>query len=446
MNGKYLLFLLGISLGVVSVNAANIKVSVSNAVDMNKVVLTFSDNLKKEILLDSDGKGSLEVDEFVPQYVQLHYGDNSRLLYLEPKMNLSIAFDGKTLWKEISFTGEGAEINDYLNVSKLRQITFNDAKLEEEAFIYKADSLYQSNIEQLNLAKLPIDFVDIEKKRLKYFSYSNFPLYTIFYAYLHKLDTFKASDNYYKHLEEIVEFNPKLLQLTEYKSFLLNAISALGVKGEKYNMFDLLKMQLSYVEANVKNPVVREYLIYTVTYNYVKSNGIDDALLAIDAFRKYVKEPEMVDKFTNLCELWKKIACGQPSPEFSAEDINGKIVQLNDLKGKFIYIDVWATWCGPCRKELPYLKKMEEQFRNKDIEFVSLSCDKNKEAWKKMVVKENLKGFQLYLGNKSDFMNEYQISGIPRFILLDKESKIISANMTRPSDEATINRLIELLQ
>ncbi len=70
MNGKYLSFLLGISLGVVSVNAANIKVSVSNAVDMNKVVLTFSDNLKKEILLDSDGKGSLEVDGFVPQYVQ----------------------------------------------------------------------------------------------------------------------------------------------------------------------------------------------------------------------------------------------------------------------------------------------------------------------------------------------------------------------------------------
>ena len=136
---------------------------------------------------------------------------------------------------------------------------------------------------------------------------------------------------------------------------------------------------------------------------------------------------------------------GQPSPIFSGKDMSGKTVTLNDLKGKFIYIDVWATWCGPCRGELPHLKKMEEQYRGKDIEFVSLSCDEKPEPWKKTVEKEQLKGVQLHIGQGAKFMQEYMISGIPRFILLDKAGKIVSANMSRPSDPATAKKINELL-
>lgn len=129
---------------------------------------------------------------------------------------------------------------------------------------------------------------------------------------------------------------------------------------------------------------------------------------------------------------------GDPSPGFNYPDQNGKNVSLEDLRGKYVYVDVWATWCAPCKMEIPYLKQMDEDYQGKDIEFVSLSIDKieHKEKWLKMIEEENLGGIQL-LADKdfsSEFVMAYNITGIPRFILIDKEGKIISSNAPRPSN------------
>lgn len=238
-----------------------------------------------------------------------------------------------------------------------------------------------------------------------------------------------------------------LLLLKEYKEFLFNAVSCLGLNGEKNeSQLQLLQAQLKYIEENVTEEKVREYLVNTVAYNFVKGNGIDEAAPAIEAFNKYVKDSEMTSKFNAVCDSWRKLSSGKPSPVFSGETTDGKTVTLSDLKGKYIYIDVWATWCGPCRGELPHLKELEEKYRGKEIEFVSLSCDQNKGAWKKMVEKEQMKGVQLYIGAKSEFMKDYMINGIPRFILLDKEGNIISANMSRPSQPETVVKLDALLK
>ncbi|MCA0931967.1 TlpA family protein disulfide reductase [Lutimonas saemankumensis] len=129
---------------------------------------------------------------------------------------------------------------------------------------------------------------------------------------------------------------------------------------------------------------------------------------------------------------------GDPSPGFSYPDQNGKNVSLEDLKGKFVYIDVWATWCGPCMKEIPFLKEMDEEYKGKNIAFVSLSIDKmeNKDKWLKMIEDEDLRGIQLLADNdwNSDFVTSYNIRGIPRFILLDDQGNILDSNAPRPSD------------
>ena len=121
---------------------------------------------------------------------------------------------------------------------------------------------------------------------------------------------------------------------------------------------------------------------------------------------------------------------------FEAEVVGAKVP---------VVIDFWASWCGPCRGELPALKELEEKYAGKDIHFVSLSCDKNKKAWENMVTKDQLKGIQLHMGTDRTFMDAYLINGIPRFILLDRDGKIISANMTRPSDPKTAEKFNELL-
>lgn len=126
--------------------------------------------------------------------------------------------------------------------------------------------------------------------------------------------------------------------------------------------------------------------------------------------------------------------------DFSGTDLNDKKVSLSDFKGKVVVVDVWATWCGPCKKEIPALKAMEEAYHDKDVVFLSISVDnlKDKQKWIDYVKKEELKGVQLFGGKgwESDVATFYGIKGIPRFMVYGKDGKIVTNDAPRPSDPA----------
>ena len=129
---------------------------------------------------------------------------------------------------------------------------------------------------------------------------------------------------------------------------------------------------------------------------------------------------------------------GQTSPEFvDYENYAGGTTSLDDLKGKYVYIDMWATWCAPCKREIPFLKEVEKEYHGKNIEFVSISVDRKKdyEAWKTMVNDKELGGIQLYSNRDINFAKAYKVNGIPRFILIDPKGDIVSANAPRPSSK-----------
>jgi thiol-disulfide isomerase/thioredoxin len=141
---------------------------------------------------------------------------------------------------------------------------------------------------------------------------------------------------------------------------------------------------------------------------------------------------------------------GKPSPSFSYENFKGGITKLDDFKGKYVYIDVWATWCGPCRQEIPFLQKVEDKYHGKNIVFTSISIDtaKDHEKWKKMVGDKTLGGVQLFADKdwKSDFIQAYGINSIPRFILIDPKGNVVDADAKRPSDPALQAQLDKLLK
>jgi thiol-disulfide isomerase/thioredoxin len=141
---------------------------------------------------------------------------------------------------------------------------------------------------------------------------------------------------------------------------------------------------------------------------------------------------------------------GLPSPVFDYENFKGGTAKLSDFKGKYVYIDVWATWCGPCRQEIPHLQEVEKKYHGKKIEFVSISIDKVKdhEKWKKMVTDKSLGGVQLFADKDwgSDFIQAYSINSIPRFILIDPDGKVVDADAKRPSDPALQAELDKLLK
>ena len=138
------------------------------------------------------------------------------------------------------------------------------------------------------------------------------------------------------------------------------------------------------------------------------------------------------------------------APNFDYENANGGKTSLESLKGKYVYIDVWATWCGPCRAEIPSLKKVEEKFHNKNIEFVSISVDvdKDHDKWKTFVKEKELGGTQLFADKNwlSDFIKAFNINSIPRFILIDPSGNVVDADAARPSDPKLFQQLASLLQ
>lgn len=147
--------------------------------------------------------------------------------------------------------------------------------------------------------------------------------------------------------------------------------------------------------------------------------------------------------FSNIANAQQsaELKAGDESPKFSFPDVKGNTVSSDDFKGKYVFIDVWASWCPPCRGQLPHMKALEEKMHGKNIVFVSISVDENEKAWKDMVEKESLTGYQLRANIDTPFMKKYKVNGIPRFILLDKEGKIINPNMTRPSQPETLKTL-----
>jgi thiol-disulfide isomerase/thioredoxin len=141
---------------------------------------------------------------------------------------------------------------------------------------------------------------------------------------------------------------------------------------------------------------------------------------------------------------------GKPSPEFTFENHKGGTTKLSDLKGQYVYIDIWATWCAPCRQEIPYLQKLEKKYEGKKIAFVSISVDTKTDydKWKSFVTAKQLSGIQLLADNdlNSDFMTKYDVKGIPRFILLGPNGNIVNADAPRPSDSKLQEKLNILLQ
>lgn len=137
------------------------------------------------------------------------------------------------------------------------------------------------------------------------------------------------------------------------------------------------------------------------------------------------------------------------APNFDYENAKGGKTSLESMKGKYVYIDVWATWCGPCRAEIPSLKAIEEKFHDKNIAFVSISVDENKdhEKWLTFVNEKQLGGIQLFADNNwaSDFIKAFNINSIPRFILIDPSGNVIDSNASRPSDPRLESKLRTLL-
>ena len=131
---------------------------------------------------------------------------------------------------------------------------------------------------------------------------------------------------------------------------------------------------------------------------------------------------------------------GKETTDFEMKDASGHTVRLSDFAGKTVYIDVWATWCGPCNAELPYMAKLAKQYEDStDVVFISVSLDTDADAWQRKLKREHF-GWPQYRVEgafESVLCKAYGISAIPRFLLISKNWQVVSSDAPRPSEKAT---------
>lgn len=386
--------------------------------------------------MNAEGKASvvLPVDE--PQYGIVKYKWKTKAIYLEPGKGLDVIWDMRPSGLEIEFAGDGADKNNFINGKETRVPVIGDFGLKEDEFLEKIDQYIADNNKVLESKGFDKVFQEKEKTRLLY------DVCGILWQYAQNRD---CSEEYIAKMKSLMVEEDWLLQLDSYTNFMEGAVAYFAGKAlenqENASVKEKTLNVLNYVLSNIKSQAVKEYLVASFSISYIDSEGVDDAEEVEAIFNKEVTNPVMQAAFNSLYAQGSSVAKGSKAHGFKYLDINGKEVSLDDFKGRYVYIDIWATWCAPCREEYPHLQMLEKAFQGTNISFVSISTDQDEAKWKQTVKDEKMGGIQLHTGGDEDFLNAFRVKGIPRFILINPEGRIENANMTRPSDPMTIEYL-----
>ena len=400
--------------------------------------------MEHEISIDKTGAFSDTVSLSKNGFYNLRINRNQAALYLTKGSNLTITLDATKFNESISFTGGGAAENNYLAAKKLvndvpREGMADFLSLDETAYKAKVNDFMETNKTALGkLEGADKYFIAQESKNLEYDTYSFLSTYGEGHAYFTKNDSFKVSDS----------FLPKAyLDLTYDDVDAYNSSDAYQQMAFGHFMGDIFKEEVDITAltpadlqdvAGIKIPALKDEVLGYLS-KIALSPANPDLKSLYDFYVSNISDEKVKEELKTGYEKIKDLVKGKPSPSFvNYENHKGGETSLEDLKGKYVYVDVWATWCGPCKAEIPSLKKVEKEYHNKNISFVSTSIDvaKDHEKWVDMVKDKDLGGVQLMADNNwnSKFVSDYAIQGIPRFILIDPQGNIVSADAPRPSD------------
>ena len=176
-------------------------------------------------------------------------------------------------------------------------------------------------------------------------------------------------------------------------------------------------------------------------------------LVATDHFISFITQPEYLvfiisrvygKEIKEIIDAAKKTALGIKAADFTLNDKDGNPVTLSAYQGKYLFIDFWASWCGPCRAENPNVANAYRKYHSDQFDILGVSLDDSRDAWLKAVNNDKLEWAQVsdLKAWDSKIVTGYGIKGIPFNMLLDKEGRIIARNLRGPSLDKKLKEIL----
>ena len=406
---------------------------------VDEVVLVYHNNVSF-FKLDESGHTEAVLKGMDAVYAKVFYGRDSKMIYLEEGDEVNVTFEGNNFKETFTFEGGNSSAVEYLNSITLTSLPDETYALSFSDFMQKLTAKRNDAVKLLEAYGLRSsgNFLEMEKGRIVYSYGAMVLMYPMAHAVMSSGDAHFPEEEYYSVVEDYMIEDENLVDLDEYRAFVAEGAHVLDEEnGHVKGIYPKTLAQMRYIADRYQSQKVRENLLHYLAAPYVDRYGTRDIQDLENIYKTYVKDEALLADYAAKREKWDFSKPGKPSPDFKAVDIEGKEWSLKDFRGKYVYIDLWATWCNPCRREFPFLKQLKADFEDAEIVFLGLSTDGDKSKWEDMIKSGELSGVQLYIGPQSSFQKAYNVEGIPRFILLDKEGKIISNDMSRPSSEET---------
>ncbi|WP_396151135.1 redoxin family protein [Flavobacterium sp.] len=188
-------------------------------------------------------------------------------------------------------------------------------------------------------------------------------------------------------------------------------------------------------------------LFYYLKNNIKEANSSENRLQLVENYANKITDSKLNKSILHLFKTYERLGRGKIADEILATNLDSKPISLANFKGKYVVIDVWATWCGPCLFQSPYFEKMAIKYKKENIQFIALSTDKDITKWYLSAKLKSKSVLQLHANDMEKLRKDYNIESIPRFILIDTEGKIYNSSMpfpTEPTFEMILRKVLNL--